>query len=202
MTNKEKEKFWLTTIKELAQNKGWKFKSYFIFKLNDNLFFSTVFFINPKTNELNASLGYKTYSIDNVFWDIINEEPNKKMPLSFRANAAFCVREFKILEEKIKIEDEEKPQNDISELIQAIELLTQKKCESIKSSKDFIQELFEHEEQHTVGIITGLIEQNLIENALAKISEYKAKNYSSGFGFEDNKDFYDLAKEYCQKNNR
>lgn len=199
MKNKEKEKFWYKVIKETGKKIDWRFKSYFIFKQKDNLFFSVTFFINPKINELNGWLGFKPFLIDNVFWEIIDEKKNKEMPLSFRGEAAFCVRELMIKNYKIIIADELKPENDIAELIKEIEKDAQEKKQSVSSLSDFINEMLQNEEQHTVGIITGLIEQGLFGKALSKISEYKSKNYSSGFGFDNNKDFYDLAREYCEK---
>ena len=47
----------------------------------------------------------------------------------------------------------------------------------------------------------GLNEEREFDKALSKIKEYRANQFSSGFGFGD-KDFYDLAKEYCEKNYR
>lgn len=202
MKNKDKEKLWYKAIKETAKLIDWKFKGFFIFKTKGNLFFSASFFINPKTNELNGWLGFKTLNIDNTFWEIIDEKRNKEMPLSFRGEAAFCVRELKIKDYKIKIVDELNPEKDIAELINKIEKDANEKSQSVISLSDFIQEMLRNEQQNWVGIITGLIEQQLINQALSKISEYKSKNYTSGFGFENNKDFYDLAKEYCAKNYR
>lgn len=199
---KNKEKYWYKVIKETGKKNDWRFKDYFIFKQKDNLFFSATFFVNPKINELNGSLGFKPFLIDNVFWNIIDEKKNKEMPLSFRGEATFCVRELMIKNYKILIADELKPENDIAELIKEIEKDAQEKNQSVSSLSDFINEMLQNEEQHTVGIITGLIGQELFGKALSKISEYKSKNYSSGFGFDNNKDFYDLAREYCEKNYR
>jgi len=66
---------------------------------------------------------------------------------------------------------------------------------------DFQTELMENEKSNCVGIITSLIEHGQIENALQKIDEYKKNKINSGFGF-GSKDFFDLAKEYCNKNYR
>ena len=64
-------------------------------------------------NSISGWLGYKPVSIDNVFWDIINEQPNKKMPLSFRAEAAFCVREVNCFDYEFNIENVENPELEI-----------------------------------------------------------------------------------------
>ena len=89
MTNKEKEKLLTQTIKKLSKVQKWKFKSYFIFKQIDNLFFEANFYINPKTDNIHGYLAYKPYSIDNTFWRMTEMPENSEMPLSFRADAAF-----------------------------------------------------------------------------------------------------------------
>jgi hypothetical protein len=61
--------------------------------------------------------------------------------------------------------------------------------------------MLEDEESNSVGIITALIEQREIKSALSKINEYKTNEFNSGFRFGD-KDFYGLAKEYCNYNYR
>jgi hypothetical protein len=199
MKNKEKEKLWLTKVKEFSKVGNWKFKSYFIFKVIDNLYFSSNFFINAKENSISVWVEYKTVSIDNVFWDIIDEPANKNMPLSFRGEAAFCVRGLSFFEHKIYLKDELKPETEINELLSLIDNVVSEKAKEIKTSTDFRITMLSNEKANTVGVITSFIEQGQFENALLKISDYKKQKISSGFGFGD-KDFYDLAKDYCEKN--
>ena len=199
MKNIEKEKLWLNKVKELSKASNWKFKSYFIFKVIDNLFFSANFFINAKENSISVCVEYKTFNIDNVFWDVIGEPNNKKMPISFRSDAAFCVRGLNFYEHKIYIEENLKPEKSITELLTLIDKSVAEKADKIWTLNDFKIEMFSNEKSNSVGIVTSLIEQEQSEDALLKIEEYKRRKISSGFGFGD-KDFYDLAKEYCEKN--
>ena len=201
MKNKEKEKLWLKTVKELCKKDGWKFKGYFIFKQVDNLFFCSNFYANGKENKIIGWLGYKTMNIDNVFWNIIDEQRNKEMPLSFRGEAAFCVRDINYFDYNIGIKDELNPEPEINSLLDTIKSKVISKCDSIKTLDDFRIEMLKEEKYNTVGIITSFIEQGQFEKAMLKIKEYKMNKLSSGFGFGD-KDFYDLAKDYCEKNYR
>ena len=201
MKYKEKEKLWLKSIKALSKTDGWKFKGYFIYKVVNDLFFSAYFNVSMKENAISGWIGYKPLNIDNIFWDIIDEQPNKKMPLSFRAEAAFCVSELNYFQYKVGVNDELNPDSEIIELLQTIKEQVVLKSNKIKSLTDFQTELMENEKSNCVGIITSFVEQGQIENALHKIEDYKKNEINSGFGF-GRKDFFDLAKEYCNKNYR
>jgi hypothetical protein len=198
MKYKEKEKLWLGSVKNLCKAYGWRFKGYFIFKSVGDLFFCSNFYIGRDKNEISGWLGYKPMSIDNVFWDIIGEEANKKMPLSFRGEAAFCVRDFHYFEYKVAIENELNPSVEITQLLKNIEGKVFEKLSESKTLEDFRNDMMTEEKRNTVGIVTSYIEEGRIEQALTKIKEYRANEFWSGFGFGD-KDFYDLAKEFCEK---
>lgn len=73
MKYKEKEKLWLSKIKE-NKSKDWKFKGWFIFKNLNEFFFSSSFYVSLKENKISGYLGYKPMNIDNIFWDIIDEQ--------------------------------------------------------------------------------------------------------------------------------
>lgn len=196
MKYKEKEKLWLSKIKE-NKSKDWKFKGWFIFKNLNEFFFSSSFYVSLKENKISGYLGYKPMNIDNIFWDIIDEQPNKKMPLSFRGEAAFCVREINFYKFNIEIKDELKPEKEIIDLLVNIDKEVSDKINSIKKPTDFRIELLEDEESNSVGIITSLIEEHKFTEALEKIKLYKENDYNSGFGFGDD-DFYDLAEKYIK----
>lgn len=138
-------------------------------------------------------------NIDNVFWDIIDEQENKNMPLSFRGDAVFCVWAINLFKFRIDIHDELNPQPEIKELLKTIDKKVFEKSNIIKSTTDFRTEMLENEKSNCVGILTSFIEQHLFENALSKIEEYKSLKFNPVFSC-GNKDFYDLAKEYCIKN--
>ena len=196
MKYKEKEKLWLSKIKQIKNN-DWKFKSWFIFRNLNDFFYSASFYVSLKENKISGYLGFKPMNIDNVFWDIIDEKPNKKMPLSFRGEAAFCVREINFYKFNIEIEDVLNPEKEISDLLTKINQEVNLKKNEIRNVNDFKQELLKDEVTNTVGIITSFIEENKFSEALTKITEYRKKEYNSGFRFGDD-DFYDLAEKYIK----
>jgi len=196
MKYKEKEKLWLSKIKQ-NKNNDWKFKGWFIFRNLNDFFFSASFYVSLKENRISGYLGYKPMNIDNVFWDIIDEQPNKKMPLSFRGEAAFCVREINFYHFNIEIQDELKPEHEIKELLINIEKEVNQKIQDIKNTQDFRVEMFNDEKANSVGIITSFIEENKFTEALNKIEDYRENDYNSGFRF-GNDDFYDLAEKYIK----
>ena len=199
MKFKDKEKLWLSRVKEMCKADKWKYKSHFIFKSADNLFFSSTFYVSRLENEISGWLGYKTLNIDNVFWDIIDELPNKLTPLSFRGNAVFCVRQINFLTYKVGIEDLENPDIAIHQMLDSVNENVAKKLSTIRTLFDFQNDLLSDERNNCVGIVVGYIENKQVDLALMKIKEYRSKGYNSGFKFEG-KDFYDLAIEYCKKN--
>ena len=201
MKYSDKKKLWLATIKEKRKSDNWKYTSQMIFKSLDNLFFSSTFYPSLKEDAISGWLAYKTMNIDNVFWDIIDEQSNKKRPLSFRGQAAFQVWGINFFHYNIYIEDQLNPDKEIVELLKNINDKVSEKINAIKTLADFQSDLLTDEERNSVGVITGYIEQGQIEIALAKIKEYKSKGYNPIFRFGD-KDFYDLALEYCRKNYR
>jgi hypothetical protein len=198
MKYKEKEKLWLSNVKELSKTYGWKFKGGSVFKTIGDLYFRSGFDVSMIENAIDGYLCYKTMNIDNVFWDIIDEQPNKKMPLSFRGEAAFCVSGLYYFKYKIDIKDELNPKTEIDSLLKVIDEEVLGKVNTIKTLEDFRTEMMENEKSNSVGIVTSYIEQGNFKNALSKIEEYKDQGINSGFRFEG-KDFYDLAKEYCEK---
>lgn len=199
MKYKEKQKLWLSKIKQ-NKNSDWKFKGCFIFRNLNDLFFSAIFYVSLKENKISGYLGYKTMNIDNVFWDIIDEQQNKKMPLSFREEAAFKIREVIIHRYNIEISNILNPEKEIDNLLDEINKIVNQKSNEIKDINDFRLEMLKNEEDNSVGIITSYIEENNFSEALNKITEYREKEYNSGFGF-GNEDFYDLAKKHIKKNN-
>lgn len=207
MTHKEKEKLWLKVVKELSKPYGWKFKGWFIFRKDDDLFFSADFFVSNKKgeNSIKIGLNYKPYSIDNTFWAITDDTECNDEPLSFRAEAWFCIMGFKFQEYQLEIKDELNPSDEIEAVLKAIEEEVVKKNNAIRSLSDYRAELLKAEGEKIYsgvgeGIVTSLIEEGLYDEALAKMDQYKAQNKSSNlcFGSSEN-DFYTVAHKYCKK---
>ena len=204
MTNKEKVKLFTQTIKQLGKHKNWQFKNPSTFKQRGKFFYETVFSINPKENRIRGWLAFKPISIDDTFWEITNMSENKKMPFSFRGNAAFKVSSLSIYEFDIILKDIENPINEINSLLETLDKKVAVSETKISTIEQFLALLEESGKQNTVGIITCLIELNEFEKAREKISFYSERNMNSGImcinkNIPGSKDFYDLAVEYCNR---
>ena len=203
MTEKEIEKVQLRAAKDLSKLLGWKFKRNFIYKVVDDFYYTAYFYKHRRENKLSGWLAFKPLKIDVVFWDIINEVGNKSMPLSFRAEAAFCINPLHILDFKIEVNNAENPSSEISGLLNEINQAVEKNSLKIKSREDYLNELFQQEEKSTSAIVTSLIGDGNYQQALLKIEDYKANIFHSGFGVltkEGIEDFYDVAKAYIIHN--
>jgi hypothetical protein len=197
MTNREKEKLFTQTIKNLSKVQKWKFKSYFIFKQLDNLFFESNFYINPKTNNIYGYLAYKPYSVDDTFWEFSDMPENSKMPLSFRADAAFRVSSFDIYKYDITIENTKKPEKEIQSLLKIIDGKVKSIIKENITVEDFLNTL-EKDNNNPVGIITCLMELEQYEKVLSKIEIYKKNDIHSGYSFGST-DFFDFVENICNK---
>ncbi len=201
MTNKEKEKLYYNVIKQESKNFSWKFKSYFTFKVVDNLYFVANFYVVPKTNNIYGWLAFKPYCLDDLFWEITDSIENSKLPLSFRGEAAFQVTADSIYEFDITIINEEIPNAEINQLLTNIENEIEKHKKEYPTVETFLEKQLANENIHSVRILTSLINLEKYEEAESKIKEYRKNDISSGYGF-GKKDYYDLAEEFCKKKNK
>ena len=196
MTNKEKEKLFFNTIKQQSKKYSWKFKSYFTFKVIDDLYFVANFYVIPGKNNIYGWLAFKPFALDDLFWEIIDAAENSRLPLSFRSEAAFQVTAEPIFEFNITVSDEAKPENEIDQLLADIENEVINSKTKYPSVQAFLSRQFESEGFQGVRMITSLLYLENYGEAIKKIIEFRDKGIDSEYGFGD-KDFYDLAEKYC-----
>ena len=123
--NKQKEKAWDDLIKQRSKAFGWKFKSFFTYKIVDDFFYDASFFTYGGGNSISVSLSFKPLIIDEVFWEICDLPENKKMPVSFRGNGAFVVNSKEIFGFYLKV-IEDRLTEDIDNLFEEIKMLKRK----------------------------------------------------------------------------
>jgi flagellar biosynthesis chaperone FliJ len=198
MTNKEKEKLFYTTIKAESKHLSWKFKSYFVFKLVDNFFYESNFYFDPKANRIWGWLAFKPYSVDDLFWEIAGMSENKKMPLSFRAEAAFKVTSHTIFEFDTIIDKFEKLEDEIKLLFSKIENEILNNATKVSSLEQYVELLDNQDKDESVAILTALLQLEQYNITLNKLESYRQKDVSSGFRF-GKKDYYDLIESYIKK---
>ena len=198
MTNKEKEKLFFKTIKEIFKANGWKFNSYFVFKSLDDFFFDCSFSMNPKENKVWVDLGFKPMILDDVFWDITEMPDNKKMPLSFRSNAAFMIDSFRILDDHFVLEDAENPAKEILQTLQRIDGKVKETLNTVKNTRDYLNCITKDDCPSYHSIITTHIYHKEYEMAKQQIAYCRDQDICSGYGF-GKYDFYDMAEKHIRR---
>jgi len=202
--NKQKEREWDNIIRQEAKVKGWHFRGWFAYKKLNDFFYKANFYTSAFNNSLYGSLQFKPLIIDDTFWQIVDLNGNKKMPLSFRGNGAFVVGSKDIYDYKLNIEPETLKVN-ISNLLDTINEKVALISSNITNLDTFIQYIEEHPNARDGSqwfdsdllIVTSIVQQNY-EKALSLLYYAKKTRGMCSWGFGD-KDFYDLAVEYCLK---
>jgi len=198
MTNKEKEKLFYNCIKSNSKKWSWKFKSYFIFKIVGIFFHETNFYFDPKKNRIWGWLAFKPYSTDNLFWEIANMKENQKLPLSFRADAAFKITSYAFFDFDITLKSFDDLEKEVTKLLEEIENRIIAKMDTINSIEKFLELLKTKDQKNSVAILTTLIEIERYDEAKEYIYYCRDNSINSGFGF-GKKDYYDVAEEYIKK---
>ena len=200
--NKQKEKDWDSLIKQIAKTNGWKFKGWFAYKAINNFFYEANFYTSGIDNSLMGSLQFKPLIIDEVFWEIVGLADNKKMPLSFRGNGAFVIRSKNVFDFSQKVI----PENlsaDINKLFIKINNQIDTLQSTVTNVDDFVKYLEQNPDSENdwfdsdLIIMTAII-QKKYDKVLSLLDYAKKEKKVCGFGFGD-KDFYDLAREFSQK---
>jgi hypothetical protein len=199
---KEKEKEWTTLIKQAVKINGWKYKGWFAYRVVEDFFYEATFCVSVYGNSISSTLEFKPLVIDDTFWDIVNLNENKKMPLSFRGNGAFvvgskdvCSFDLKIVPESLK--------TDIEKLINTINLKVDKVSSNINNVKTFIEYIKYHPSKRSewfdsdLLIVSSIVQKNY-DKALELLDYAKKTRGMCGWSFGD-KNFYDLAIDYCQR---
>ena len=198
MTNKEKEKFYYNSIKQESKKYSWKFKTHFTYKVIQDLYFTSYFYVVPKENKIYGWLAFKPFSLDDLFWEITDSKENSKLPISFRGEAAFKIASDSIYEFNVTINNEDKPETEINILLSEIENKIAETEEKYPTIEKFLEKQYENEKTHSLGILTILIKLEKYEEAKNKITEFRNRKINSGYSV-GNKDYYDLFEEYCVK---
>ena len=198
MTNKEKEKFLYNSIKSVSKKYSWKFKTHFTYKVIENLYFASYFYVTPKENKIHGWLAFKPFCLDDLFWEITESEENSKLPLSFRGEAAFKISADSIYDFNIEVTNIEKPEIEIENLFSEIENKIKLCITKFPTVKDFLEKQYQNQNIQCLTVLTILIKQEKYEEAKNKIKEFKNNKINSGY-MVGNKDYYDLFEEYCTR---
>jgi hypothetical protein len=200
--NKQKEKDWDNLIKEIAKSNGWKFNGWFAYKAMKDFFYKVNFYTSGIDNSISGSLEFKPLIIDEVFWEIVDLEDNKKKPLSFRGNGAFVISSKDVFDfNQTVIRDNLK--NDINILFDKINIEVDKIQSTITDLDKFKKYIEQYPSKRSEWFDTDLlimtsIVQKSYDKAISLLEYAKKERGMCSWGFGE-KDFYDLAIEYCQR---
>jgi len=199
--NKQKEKDWTNLIKQEAKSFGWKFKSFFTYKSAKDFFYDVTFYTSGNANLISGSLSFKPLIVDEIFWDIIGLSDNRKMPLSLRGNGAFVVSSKDVFDFKLKV-DPYNLKSDIDSLFDRINIKVGDLQSTITNLDSFVSFIEQHPSKRSEWfdvdmLIVAFIVQNKYDKALSLLDYAKKNRGMCNWSFGD-KDFYDLAIEYCE----
>ncbi|HMI05356.1 MAG TPA: hypothetical protein VK541_22900 [Pedobacter sp.] len=200
--NKQKEKEWKIIIKEQAKLNGWKFNGWFAYKAIENFFYEITFYTSAYNNSINGSVGFKPLIIDERFWEIVDLNDNKRMPLSFRANGAFVISSKNVYDYNITVIPETL-KADVNILLNKINQKVAELSSEITDIEKFINYIEQHPSKKSKWsdidlLIMSFIVQKKYNKALSLVNVAKKNRGMCSWDFDD-KDFYDLAIEYCQE---
>ncbi|MBL7724751.1 MAG: hypothetical protein JNK27_11410 [Chitinophagaceae bacterium] len=200
--NKQKEKEWDNIIKQEAKANGWKFKGWFAYKAVKDFFYEATFYTSGFDSSVSGSLEFKPLIIDDTFWEIVDLNDNRKTPLSFRGNGAFVVCSKDVYDYKLKVVPETL-KADISNLLHKINSKVDELSSTVSNIDNFVQFVEQHPSKRSewfdsdLLIVSSIVQKNY-DKALSLLDYAKKTRGMCGWSFGD-KDFYDLAIEFCQK---
>jgi hypothetical protein len=200
---KKVEKEIQTLIKQQAKKQGFNVVSNCIYKIIDNYFIYSVFWIqkNESNWKLYLRMNIKPYNYDNLFWEIFDMADNVNAKDSLRANGAFICPSIQWHEKPYELGHSEHYN---TEIVNAI-------LDFQKETDEFIFYLNEKYPSFNSFVVD---QQNILDEKLLKmIANISEGDYSLACKMADNevidgnrggyknkgKDIYEYIIEYCKK---
>jgi hypothetical protein len=198
--------------KEIFKNKKWKSISGTFYVRDGD--FVYICFINNTVSEdfirnpykVTINLSFKHAQFDEVFWDIMDLQDNKKEPFNLRINGWFTLPSTPISEWIQDINTKEPKNSYLTIYDKVISLIeeTKNKVDDLSAYLNYIRNNTEHKKtptqfSHTDVLITGYIFQNKLDKAMKLILEsLKVQNiHSDSNFFLGQKPFSLRAKDFC-----
>ena len=203
--NKQKETEWHNIIKQETKIKGWRFTGWFAYNALRGFFYKVTFYTSGSDNSVYGSLEFKPLVIDNTFWESVDLNENKKMPLSFRGNGAFVISSKDVYDYKLVVVPETL-KADINSVLDTINSKVEELSRTVADLNDFVQFVEKHPSKRSewfdsdLLIVSSIVQKNY-DKALSLLDYAKKTRGMCSWGFGD-KDFYDLAIEYCREHQR
>ena len=196
--SKELEKKWANFIKSESRKNNWKFKGYFIFKIDGPFLFDAMFWIRGKTNSLKGVLHFKFAEIDALFLKVKRESnPVENYPLSTRVDGAGMVTPIIYYNFELK---------DITEagligLLKTIDGKVAEIKEKFSAEEAYLSYIRENKVLNESSYLTNLLFCKKYTELIFFIEYCKQNNITSGMSFYKDgvsEDYFDRLTKYIQ----
>ena len=203
ITRKEIEKYINETQKVERKKYGYKKRGHIIFKKYREYFLSIRAYATGFNNDELIVFGeVKPYYFDDVFWEVFKMSENSSEPMGLRANGAFSIWSFELLEDRRTI-------NDYAEVtpyvIDKISEYNKKLCEAVDG--------FDEDSKNFIDYVDAIENTGMYDKALGKMLYYiKNKQYDKamelalyeisqnryGSFVNESKHIYEHVVDYCE----
>lgn len=194
-------KKWTNLIKSKSKENNWKFKEYFIFKVEDQFFFDAMFWINGKANSLTGVLHFKFAKIDDLFWRLtIDNDAIENHPLSLRANGSHIIRPINYYNFELR----EITETNLIELLKTIDTKVIEIKDRFLTEENYLNYIRNNKVLNEYSYLTNLLFCKKHDELLFFIEYCKQNNITSGITFFRDgvsEDYFDRITNYIQANN-
>jgi hypothetical protein len=199
--SKEIVKKWTNLIKSKSKENNWKFKEYFIFKVEDQFFFDAMFWINGKSNSLTGVLHFKFAKIDDLFWKLtVDNDAIENHPLSLRANGSRIIRPISYYNFELK----DITETNLIELLKTIDTKVIEIKDRFSTEESYLSYIRNNKLLNEYSYLTNLLFCKKHDELLFFIEYCKQNNITSGITFFRDgvsEDYFDRITNYIQANN-
>lgn len=191
-------------MRSKAKDFNYKIISQIVYQKRKAFFVSSLFSIIMRDEKRYIELYNftKPYAYDDVFWDILGMEENKKGPTSLRAIGAFTAPSIIIGTDYIEIADLLKVQEQMVMIYPILNSTFQKFLESFYAKEDFFNKKVLEEpvfsNDNKLMQVLASIRLGRYSNAIAIATRELNSNKSGGFE-TDGVDIYQHVINYCEK---
>ena len=196
--SKEIIKKWTDFIKVKSKENSWKFKEYFIFKINERFLFDSMFWINGKTNSLTGVLHFKFAETDNLFWALsVDNDKLENQPLSLKVNGVHVVRPISYYNFELK----EITESNLSGLLESIDNKVIEINERFSLQENYLDYIRKNKVLNTYSYLTNLLYLKKYDELLFFIEYCKTNNITSGISFHkenESEDYFDRIINHIQ----
>ena len=194
----------LKEFRTCIKKTDWRKYQNSMFRVESSYFFDSNFYVYLIKNKTIFKLEVKPYETDNIFWEIMQMESNKKEPLSLRSNGSFVCSSLPIIE--YEFDDEgctptEIAQSFVSWAKMNMETFIEESSSTLFSDKIKTNEAFIEKGSYSDTLICTLITENKFEEAKQLTDEIISTKRPKTCDYINNSvSFYENARTWIENN--